>query len=126
MMNANELRIGNWIFDSEDAPHYFQIEEIKIVSDNLHAVYRNGSTTCAEPQPIPLTEEILLKCGFEENSAGDYVLNDFLLGYITEDDNIQYEHTNPLMKWGIINVLYVHQLQNLYFALTGEELIINI
>lgn len=140
-MNANELRIGNWIFDSEDAPHYFQIEEIKIVSDNLHAVYRNGSTTCAEPQPIPLTEDWhnkfgVIKDGFNQFEykyavgksiifTGDYV-------YLLNTNSINGErslsdHICTLWNKDIERRdIYVHEWQNLYFALTGEELTINI
>jgi hypothetical protein len=28
--------------------------------------------------------------------------------------------------WGSNNITYLHQLQNLYFALTGEELPVNL
>lgn len=102
----NELRIGNLVYDCDGSVH----------------TIASGADIDGLWKHIFLTEEKLVKFGFEENSTGDYVLNDFLLGYITKDDNLQYEHTNPLMKWEIIDVLHVHQLQNLYFALKGTEL----
>jgi hypothetical protein len=67
-------------------------------------------------EPIPLTEEWLLKFGFEE-----WDKNAWQKGFdlsIHKIDSIFWYNNNG------INVLikYVHQLQNLCFALTGEEL----
>lgn len=116
-MKTSELRIGNWIKDGND------IEQVTI--DHLNCL---NSGRC-EFDAIPLTEEWLLKLGFERHHA-DYA-NDII--YIKNvPDNTEFE-------WGVYpnklgsgiqiqnrNLLkYVHQLQNLYFALTGEELILN-
>jgi hypothetical protein len=79
-------------------------------------------------KPIPLTEEWLLKFGFEKNENSIYFLqmssNHYLYfnldtnkgGLATEDTDDSYEViiTDKLNE--------IHQLQNLYFALTGEEL----
>lgn len=74
-------------------------------------------------QPIPLTEEILLKCGFKQDKGMMCYRNE-----IDTDIKIVYE---TLAKYYRLyprtnKILYVHQFQNLYFALTGEELTINL
>lgn len=56
-MKAQELRIGNWLQRLDDS--FFQvtsgdIASIEIIPEWLH------------PKPIPLTPEILEKCGFEK------------------------------------------------------------
>ena len=76
-------------------------------------------------QPIPLTEEWLLKFGFEK-------LSNFEEQYMEEDYVWQIDvERSPslLLSNGIfhednygVKLEYVHQLQNLYFALTGKEL----
>lgn len=73
--------------------------------------------------PIPLTEEILLKCGFEK--AGIY----YCMGG-NEDGGIVLK-LNDSMYYPIITsfgipIKYLHQLQNLHFALTGKELEVKI
>jgi hypothetical protein len=80
--------------------------------------------------PIPLTEEWLLKFGFKKDLDGSFVfglLSMFKDKRLKQNVYIYTESTQSLSdgQWVVINDLklqYVHQLQNLYFALTGEEL----
>jgi hypothetical protein len=72
-------------------------------------------------KPIPLTEEWLLKFGFERRPWG-LIINGLLFR-----DNIKNPCEVLTLEIGNgfrTEVKYVHQLQNLYFSLTGEELII--
>lgn len=77
--------------------------------------------------PIQLTEEWLLKFGFEWNKeTKTYEHKDFYPWHVSKSINID------IQNWQVFNyvlkavanrkIKYVHQLQNLYFALTGEEL----
>lgn len=70
-------------------------------------------------EPIPLTEEWLLKFGFKIRD-GEWWIDNEIFG-VTFDENHE-----PLHIWdGSFTdspCKYVHQLQNLYFALTGTEL----
>jgi len=78
-------------------------------------------------KPIPLTEEWLLKFGFEKRT-GKYIGNCWAFGINprTEDYLIALEQINENQDFFYQNSFFdiksVHQLQNLYFALTGEEL----
>ncbi len=70
-------------------------------------------------QPITLTEEWLLKFGFEKRSIiqenDSYYLNGEIV-WVTKKGFRYFQNRNIIQ--------HVHQLQNLYFALTGEELTI--
>ena len=131
MIKANELRIGNW---------YNQFGNYEQVSvETLKTLSQSGENQlfC---KPIPLTEEILLKCGFRcidklnkhysINDPNGYkdshtisiipTLNDKL--YIAFSDILNgYKDYIPTTK-----IKYLHQLQNLYWCLCGEELEINL
>jgi hypothetical protein len=79
--------------------------------------------------PIPLTEEWLLKMGFDiSNSSGYNIKNNGIEIDIWFNDDglindIQISSTNISGAYpNIKHFQYVHQLQNLYFALTNEEL----
>jgi hypothetical protein len=75
-----------------------------------------------EPEPIPLTPEILEKCGFVIIEQGRLCVwfEDFELCQLNSDKNklglYWCEHYTG------VSIEYLHQLQNIYFALTGEEL----
>lgn len=119
-MNIRELRIGNWYHWYSEGKYYpYQIEAKDFIGDN----YKNF-------EPIPLTEERLLKFGFsviEENSVGKrygYVVD----GVFSYDLSITFwkstKEKGKLFK-GNLELKSVHQLQNIFFALKDEELIIN-
>ncbi len=133
-MQANWFRIGNFV-QSKDAPNASH-SVITSISDYPKEPEKIGfecgfdhSIDCYKP--IPLTEEWLLKFGFSKSVRENY--NDmykdlsarmvlwFNEGNIAEMDLIQDEK-HISFKHG--HIQFVHQLQNLYFALTGEELIL--
>ena len=114
-MKANELRIGNWVF-SEETESNFVIDEHSfsaITIEHIDAI-----------KPIPLTDEWLKRFGFEVEGLG-YEIYDRFLTLIPEEDEgfdvliMTADFEKPMY---ITYIDYVHQLQNLYHALTGEEL----
>jgi hypothetical protein len=105
-MKANELRIGNWFIEKDEVKQFD--------GDFYHLL------GC---DPIPLNTNWLLKLGFEYNdNIGLYQNGGFDVDI--EDDVYCHFYINEYGDW-YKDIDYVHQLQNLYFALTGEELTIN-
>ncbi|MDP4265714.1 MAG: hypothetical protein Q8941_24560 [Bacteroidota bacterium] len=109
MININEIRLGNWVKGFEGWGEYVEVSYV--IMDQ----FLQGNTS--RFNPIPLTPEILEKAGFERQRSKD--LEDVWVkkGVGISADGY-YNHD--------IKREYLHQLQNLYFALTGEELIINL
>jgi hypothetical protein len=140
IMEAKELRVGNYIYDDNNV-----VSNIKGIESSIYAkrgseeyslriyIYPRDSKDDARYglglvlcRPIPLTEEWLLKFGFTRHHA------DYSNGVIF----IKSVPNNTEFEWGIypnelgsgvqiknrVLLKHVHQLQNLYFALTGEEL----
>lgn len=119
-MKANELRIGNFV--------YFlgNVHEIEGLSKRLRPDVGHFQLSNMEYsqkgfhlKPIPLTEEWLVKFGFEMHENAPWVLQKQPLMC-----NIGNRFTWHYKTLSIKDIKYVHQLQNLYFALTGEELTI--
>lgn len=118
-MKPQEIRIGNWVMGNK--PYQWGLD------DFADWYYDHNSHTYGDSvKPIPLTEEWLQKFGFEKKKypnprvwANRYVKDRFELGHtfsgLIKNREHKYYH-------GGRDIQYVHQLQNLYFALTGEEL----
>ena len=68
-------------------------------------------------EPIPLTEEWLFKLNFINDRVLEFYRNDITDSTIIIDYNFIC-----LLGYSHVKLKYVHQLQNLFFALTGEEL----
>lgn len=120
MINTNELKRNNWINDTvgnkHENPGYKKVVSISENSINHWQDGKGlfGSLQDVDIDPIPLTPEILEKAGFEKmaNTLDWSCYNEKIDHFFfhSPDSRIQT----------------VHQLQNLYFALTGEELNINL
>jgi len=117
-MKASELRIGNLVMDGKE------IEQVNArMIDMLVKIE-------ADFDPIPLTEEWLLKLGFKQcgyemlSWKHETLLPSFNLDGINwaDFDEPDYQFLNYKVADEILRIDYVHQLQNLYFVLTGEEL----
>lgn len=121
-MNVNELRIGNLIYDKHN--------DIYEVGYNTFSKFFHPTMDRSAEKSfsgIPLTEEWLLSKGFKLIKKG--------IGW-DEFSNSKITLTNVPTNKGLIIAFrhgndkyvflkFIHQLQNLYWCLTGEELIIN-
>jgi hypothetical protein len=76
---------------------------------------------------IPLTKEWLLNLGFNKDVDGSFMKNDISIFLDKRfKTNLFLQENQDNFKWFSYEckIKYVHQLQNLYFALTGDELTI--
>jgi len=114
-MNVEELRVDNIVFLTKD-----NFKTGRAYQLDAYDIYKLSESDCADVKPIPLTEEWLLKFGFVSNPYKDRYELIAKTNIIVECDKTkgvcilwceQYPH-----------IAHVNQLQNLYFALTGEEL----
>jgi hypothetical protein len=126
-METNELRLGNWIKFPQNL-----IQEQQLVYIDARKEKNDYS------EPIPITEKWLLNFGFEDmkeqvfckeiqgNESGDYDLViskdgddwDIILQDLDKTQSVENEFT----EFQLNSIKFVHQLQNLYFVLTGNEL----
>ena len=115
MIKTNELRIGNLVFLNDKQKVWKILEGFDI----------DEMTENSTVDPIVLTEEWLSKAGFEKSFTNDFwysiKIGDKRL-LVSTLGNIEIEKWDRTMIAFPDICKYVHQLQNLYFALTGNEL----
>lgn len=121
MIDVKELRIGDYVYLFRSTTPskitdigYSEIEDNRYEAGGIssESVFR---TYVENLNPIPITEELLLKCGFEKHQWGD----------TTSFYHPLIELNAHFCLKGVdynIPVKSLHQLQNIYFVLTGKEL----
>ena len=131
-VSPTDLRLGNWLYDSQ--PSGFPMQVSALGKDWVQLDFDGNEGDCFENSdkeiyPIPITKELIVKSLNAEPLGDDYSvkLGDYRYiyfrinndGYISidffnYDDNSENEICD--------GIRYVHELQNLYYALTGNEL----
>lgn len=123
MISANEIRIGNYV-SLKCGTH------VPIADGGILAI----SQKRFECYPIPLTPEILEKCGFQRHKCGISgadmwqgmdgwsIDNPFFSGWLFRGDGYMLR----LVGYYNSEIYFLHQLQNLYWCLCGKELEINL
>jgi len=110
-MKATELRIGNWA-KRDVQPNGFQID---------HHSFWSCEREPENYTPIPLTEQWLKDFGFKQDT--NWLIKwsgELKFRMCVEDKNVwTYIYHDGYIE---VDIKYVHQLQNLYFALTKKEL----
>lgn len=126
MVAKNELRIRNWInpIDTDVAL------EVCGLPDSTTIVCKHYPTkkwfSPNEIKGVPLTADILLACGFEEKEKNFFIYGDYTMLQDMGGWHFDYLDADSRGQRSIAYPEYLHQLQNLYFALTVKELEINI
>jgi hypothetical protein len=108
-----DVRFGGWVLVNGEP---FQLETYD------YNAFLNGEI---DAKPIPLSVDWLIKLGFDNKYSEEYVLdirrahgNTLRLRYLGDGRMLIHEHDNTIC----VDCPWVHTLQNLYHALTGEEL----
>lgn len=133
MIQQNELRIGNKLTDQYD--RVLSVYEIRPIG--IRCLYkgqqnteidgvRNGLFTFEDLHPIELSPEILEKIeeATKVGGRGDYWINGVRI-VLSSLDIWRYDN-GAVMVENMPQIKYLHQLMNLYYALTGNELTINL
>ncbi|NRA78915.1 MAG: hypothetical protein HRU18_11955 [Pseudoalteromonas sp.] len=117
MIKSQELRIGNFLLNSGNG------QEFRLDFQVLEMIHRKRGWFTGIKR-IPLTQDWLFKFGFEYVTMGIFNMPNTTFSVIKwSGENCYYESNDK--KGSLkqrVELEHVHQLQNLYFALTGKEL----
>lgn len=152
MIQANELRIGNHIKFECDTLHmttfgritgieqHFQYKDGRRITKSTYGASlidqwgNERQADVVDIEPIPLTSEILEKAGFEITGIDKSIYTLFLskldesefsrqrIDFFVDNSHGKVELCRSGVCFKMAPCQYVHQLQNLIHALTGEEL----
>ena len=132
MINEMELRLGNYILQKVNT----RIVPVKCSHQHFELL-KNGNAK--DIFPMTLKAEILEKCGFIENKkypllpdAREFILALPVIGNANNEIRAYIKNNRECFARVALNNLpvsnnfyHLHQLQNVYFALTNEDLNVN-
>jgi len=120
MIDPNEIMMGNWVSYDGNPYRVIGIHSVPILDTILYGI---GVVEWNDLDPILLDEEWLLKFGFDKEDSLTFKKDWFELWGSSYSGDYQlriYKVGNDYEK--IINIKYVHTLQNLYKSLIGDKL----
>ena len=118
MIDAKQIMIGNWFSHNENWNYCGHKGYFKFSESDWYAI---GECTLflEDADYIPLSEEILLKCGFEKLA---FSFNCERFHMTKQDDTNKWFLAFNKNNAFICTMRYLHELQNLYYLLTKQEL----
>ena len=123
-MEVKELRIGNIVCYNGEVVKVEQVTKHEIGYHTKPNETRMNYARLCEIEPIPITDELLLKNGFEQC---DYMFKTLFIemyevgnGWHLHIDNDKFETAIAL------TIKYLHQMQNAYYLVAGKELEIKV
>lgn len=126
-MKVQELRIGNLVSNMyEKTARVREIHEHPSWAGGFLVITNENKSAISVLRPIPLTDEWLEKLGALKDEYGDMFIevdSDIRL-YLSTKGYIQLVKSYHCPMFDYEHIKHVHQLQNLYYAITGEELTI--
>ncbi len=133
MINPNELRVDNYVAHSDHPGDYFTIRGV--CKDRVHPIelidnsgYAIKEDDLSKIMPIPITPELLEKCGFTKMGSSVYTDVECyeLDGYFMAGGQLHKFINNNTSVFLNIKIKFLHQIQNIFFALRNKELTINL
>ena len=146
MIHAKELRFGNKVYNPKNT-EVITVQQIlyntvvydtqlKITKDRSNNGWSSIKIYTSEVEefikeaeyqdlePIALTPQILQKSGFR-----NFIREEWILNYSTGNADFEFTEAGLRLRQPApcrTPIKYVHQLQNFFYALTGEEIEINL
>lgn len=146
MLQAKELRYGNKVFNKKgEVITVQQIHSHSIVYDTAINVSRRHLSRASgfydvayttevlevvkeaemqEIEPITLTPKVLESCGFR-----NFVRDEWILTYGNTHTDFEFREDGLRLRHNTtsrVPIKYLHQLQNFFYAIAGEELEVNL
>lgn len=127
MIDTKEMRLGNMVLDKHGKTA--RVTEIGLTGIKVDGGPGSYRQYAGEFSPIEITDELLAKIGFErsEDVIGNFNYDRIWKLQVLEIVWIMNADCYKTVdrcedRIGRLQIKWIHQLQNLYYALTGKEL----
>ena len=112
IMKPNQLRVGNWVIGIEENDYY------QVTSATITMLERGEGSHI---RPVPINQTWLRQLRFE-NCINGWWSKDEMLNFKLNDDSNEIYLRGSDTNLANYPIDYVHELQNLYYAIFGKEI----
>jgi len=126
-INPNELRLGNLYLHKHGKGHTTREIDLEILANIFNPT--DGELALDDFDEIPITDELLYRLGFTDRSDHrgegqifDLVNKDWKRSFCVAREYKKNGGGYYHMGTGRVKFTYIHQLQSLFFWITGFEL----
>ena len=129
MIDVKDLKVGNWVHDGQVSQFPMFITSVRddgYLTLNFHGNEgMDWESESKQIEGIPLNDDVLLKMGFGKcNASWEHFNNDVVVklcnsGWLSIE---VYKHGMMFRRCTCNSVRYVHELQNIYQAISQKEL----
>lgn len=129
MISYKDLMIGNWVYESERSK--FPMKVVYVGEDYCYLNFESNEGDVfdgyeKDMMPIPLAEDILIKCGFAKRKLLGYenhfTYERYLKGITIKLTALNNCDFSVLLFETAIKIEYVHELQNIVRLITKSDL----
>lgn len=135
MIDVHDLCVGNWVFDGNHTKFPMQITSLSEGYVTMSFPSNEGMDWESKPEDligIPITKETLIKSGFEYVTEFTYELRlpnqiagHDIIGIIVDSGFVSIAHESKsliMSRCTCSGVHFVHELQNLFWNITKQQL----
>lgn len=136
MINANDLRLGNYVYKVDSRTQQKVAKQVFMIQPSYVSLEKQNGNPCDIHlvEPIPLCPDLLNKNSFKLIDGwfcSRNVIDKIGVGIKLNGEGSLFIVMSSVSNRDIempveAKIKYLHQLQNLYFALTGKELKVNL
>ncbi len=133
MIDVKEFRLGNYLLQKANG----RIRPVRCSYQHFELMDKEGTQNL---YPVVLNADHLLKCGFDENinypllpNARQFIMVLPVMGSSNNEIHAFIKSNKECFGRAVMNgspasnnFYYLHQLQNLFFVLTSQELVVEL
>lgn len=136
MIDANSLRLGNYVYEVDSRTQQKVAKQVFMIQPSYVSLEKQNGNLCDIHlvEPIPLCHNLICKNNFnliDDRFYSRNVIDKIGVGIKLNGEGSLFIVMNSVPNGYIeipvdAKIKYLHQLQNLYFVLTGQELKVNL
>lgn len=124
VITVQQILFNTIVYDSQMKVSTAEAHDTHLLTQTSTMVEVIKEVDCQDVEPIPITPQVLQNSGFRCFKREEWIVS-HKHGHIDFEltaNGVRLRQPTPTTR----EIKYLHQLQNLFYALTGQDLVVNL